>query len=113
MSKQRGFGITEEGKNNILSISQKLNEKCPCYEDMDQLFGSKPNIAPMGVTLDLYHIIKPQDCSKAGIPSTHEKDPCTTSEETISEKHSEASDSHSTKDKEWELELELESGSKV
>ncbi|KAI8442952.1 hypothetical protein BY996DRAFT_6538102 [Phakopsora pachyrhizi] len=72
---------------------------CPCYEDMDQLFGSKPNITLMGDTLDSYHIIKPPNSSKSGNISSHEKDPGPTSEENNSDKHSEASDSHSTHDK--------------
>ncbi|CAH7667708.1 hypothetical protein PPACK8108_LOCUS2133 [Phakopsora pachyrhizi] len=100
MSKQTGFGTTEEDKNNkIFSISHKLNDVCPCYEDMDRLFGSKPNITPMGDTLDSYHIIKPPNLSKSGNISSHEKDPGPTSEENNSDKHSEASDSHSTHDK--------------
>ncbi|CAH7683476.1 hypothetical protein PPACK8108_LOCUS17010, partial [Phakopsora pachyrhizi] len=100
MSKQTGFGITEEDKKNkIFSISHKLNDVCPCYEDMDQLFGSKPNITLMGDTLDSYHIIKPPNSSKSGNISSHEKDPGPTSEVNNSDKHSEASDSHSTHDK--------------
>ncbi|CAH7673507.1 hypothetical protein PPACK8108_LOCUS8371 [Phakopsora pachyrhizi] len=32
----------------IITISQKLNLMCPCYEQMDHIFGSLPNANPLG-----------------------------------------------------------------
>ncbi|KAI8445601.1 hypothetical protein BY996DRAFT_6611184 [Phakopsora pachyrhizi] len=44
-----GFGLTEEDQTKgIITISQKLNLKCPCYEQMDHIFGFLPNVSPLG-----------------------------------------------------------------
>ncbi|CAH7688534.1 hypothetical protein PPACK8108_LOCUS23500 [Phakopsora pachyrhizi] len=58
-----GFGLTEEDQSKgIITISQKLNLMCPCYEQMsvwsccadsqadkmDHIFGSLPNVNPVG-----------------------------------------------------------------
>ncbi|CAH7665908.1 hypothetical protein BY996DRAFT_6575452 [Phakopsora pachyrhizi] len=44
-----GFGLTEEDQSKgIITISQKLNLMCPCYEQMDHIFGSLPNVNPLG-----------------------------------------------------------------
>ncbi|KAI8454575.1 hypothetical protein BY996DRAFT_8478186 [Phakopsora pachyrhizi] len=44
-----GFGLTEEDQSKgIITITQKLNLICPCYEQMDHIFGSLPNVNPLG-----------------------------------------------------------------
>ncbi|CAH7687198.1 hypothetical protein PPACK8108_LOCUS21947 [Phakopsora pachyrhizi] len=44
-SSSRGFGLTEEDQTKgIITISQKLNLMCPCYEQMVHIFGSLPNL---------------------------------------------------------------------
>ncbi|CAH7674819.1 hypothetical protein PPACK8108_LOCUS9748 [Phakopsora pachyrhizi] len=44
-SSSTGFGLTEEDQSKgIITISQKLNLMYPCYEQMDHIFGSLPNI---------------------------------------------------------------------
>ncbi|CAH7671823.1 hypothetical protein PPACK8108_LOCUS6651 [Phakopsora pachyrhizi] len=48
-SSSTGFGLTEEDQSKgIITISQKLNLMCPCYEQMDHIFGSLPNVNPLG-----------------------------------------------------------------
>ncbi|KAI8442826.1 hypothetical protein BY996DRAFT_6573393 [Phakopsora pachyrhizi] len=48
-SSSTGFGLTEEDQSKgIIRISQKLNLMCPCYEQMDHIFGSLPNVNPLG-----------------------------------------------------------------
>ncbi|KAI8461059.1 hypothetical protein BY996DRAFT_8683451 [Phakopsora pachyrhizi] len=48
-SSSTGFGLTEEDQcKGIITISQKLNLMCPCYEQMDHIFGSLPNVNPLG-----------------------------------------------------------------
>ncbi|MBW0575902.1 hypothetical protein O181_115617 [Austropuccinia psidii MF-1] len=43
-----GAGITEEDENKgIKSMSEKLESICPCYAEMDVLFGHKPNVTPI------------------------------------------------------------------
>ncbi|MBW0513537.1 hypothetical protein O181_053252 [Austropuccinia psidii MF-1] len=43
-----GAGITEEDESKgIRSISEKLESMCPCYAEMDVLFGHKPNVTPI------------------------------------------------------------------
>ncbi|KAA1083446.1 hypothetical protein PGTUg99_033653 [Puccinia graminis f. sp. tritici] len=39
-----GAGIEEE--HGISSLRELLNDKCPCYERMDAIFGAKPNVTP-------------------------------------------------------------------
>ncbi|CAH7685650.1 hypothetical protein PPACK8108_LOCUS20218 [Phakopsora pachyrhizi] len=40
-SSSTGFGLTEEDQSKgIITISQKLNLMCPCYEQIDHIFGS-------------------------------------------------------------------------
>ncbi|CAH7669241.1 hypothetical protein PPACK8108_LOCUS3827 [Phakopsora pachyrhizi] len=48
-SSSTGFGLTEEDQSKgFITISQKLNLMCPCYEQMDHIFGSLPNVNPIG-----------------------------------------------------------------
>ncbi|CAH7683466.1 hypothetical protein PPACK8108_LOCUS16998 [Phakopsora pachyrhizi] len=48
-SSSTGFGLTEEDQSKgIITISQKLNLMFPCYEQMDHIFGSLPNVNPLG-----------------------------------------------------------------
>ncbi|CAH7672896.1 hypothetical protein PPACK8108_LOCUS7732 [Phakopsora pachyrhizi] len=48
-SSSNGFLVKEEDKNNsIITISQKLNIMCPCYGHTDHIFGSLPNVNPLG-----------------------------------------------------------------
>ncbi|MBW0535151.1 hypothetical protein O181_074866, partial [Austropuccinia psidii MF-1] len=43
-----GAEITEEDENKgIKSMSEKLESICPCYAEMDVLFGHKPNVTPI------------------------------------------------------------------
>ena len=43
-----GAGITEEDESKgIKSMSEKLESMCPCYAEMDVLFGHKPNVTPI------------------------------------------------------------------
>ncbi|MBW0594063.1 hypothetical protein O181_133778, partial [Austropuccinia psidii MF-1] len=43
-----GAGITEEDESKgIKSMSEKLESMCPCYAEMDALFGHKPNVTPV------------------------------------------------------------------
>ncbi|MBW0464500.1 hypothetical protein O181_004215 [Austropuccinia psidii MF-1] len=43
-----GAGITEEDESKgIKSMSKKLESMCPCYAEMDVLFGHKPNVTPI------------------------------------------------------------------
>ncbi|MBW0497357.1 hypothetical protein O181_037072 [Austropuccinia psidii MF-1] len=43
-----GAGITEEDESKgIKSMSEKLESMCPCYAEMDVLFGHKPNVIPI------------------------------------------------------------------
>ncbi|KAG1701947.1 hypothetical protein DVH05_010437 [Phytophthora capsici] len=43
-----GAGVTsEDQENGIFTLRQKLNAMCPWYENMDGLFGKKPNITPL------------------------------------------------------------------
>ncbi|KAI8461532.1 hypothetical protein BY996DRAFT_6510867 [Phakopsora pachyrhizi] len=44
LSDSTGFGVS------IITISQKLNIICPCFEQMDVVFGSQPNITPPSVS---------------------------------------------------------------
>ncbi|CAH7674881.1 hypothetical protein PPACK8108_LOCUS9815 [Phakopsora pachyrhizi] len=45
-----GFGVSEDDQSKgIITISQKLNNLCPCFEQMDVIFGSQPNITPPSV----------------------------------------------------------------
>ncbi|KAI8450072.1 hypothetical protein BY996DRAFT_6461692 [Phakopsora pachyrhizi] len=45
MSDSIGFGVSEDDQSKgIITISQKLNNICPCFEQMDVIFGSQPNI---------------------------------------------------------------------
>ncbi|KAA1070565.1 hypothetical protein PGT21_016063 [Puccinia graminis f. sp. tritici] len=39
-----GAGIEEE--HGVSTLRELLNEKCPCYERMDAIFGAKPNVTP-------------------------------------------------------------------
>ncbi|KAG0058217.1 hypothetical protein BGZ92_007227, partial [Podila epicladia] len=44
-----GFGIvTEDRRKGIYSIADKLDNMCPFFSKMDKLFGSKPNVVPLG-----------------------------------------------------------------
>ncbi|MBW0582379.1 hypothetical protein O181_122094 [Austropuccinia psidii MF-1] len=41
-------GLTEEDESKgIRSMSEKLESMCPCYAEMDLLFGHKPNVTPI------------------------------------------------------------------
>ncbi|MBW0473221.1 hypothetical protein O181_012936 [Austropuccinia psidii MF-1] len=43
-----GAGITEEDESKgIKSMSEKLESMCPCYVEMDVLFGHKTNLTPI------------------------------------------------------------------
>ncbi|MBW0576270.1 hypothetical protein O181_115985 [Austropuccinia psidii MF-1] len=43
-----GAGITEEDESKeIKSMSENLKGMCPCYAEMDVLFGHKPNVTPI------------------------------------------------------------------
>ncbi|MBW0462108.1 hypothetical protein O181_001823 [Austropuccinia psidii MF-1] len=43
-----GAGITEEDESKgIKTMSEKLESMCPCYAEMDVLFGHKPNVTPI------------------------------------------------------------------
>ncbi|MBW0586557.1 hypothetical protein O181_126272 [Austropuccinia psidii MF-1] len=43
-----GAGITEEDEGKgIKLMGEKLESMCPCYSEMDVLFGHKPNITPI------------------------------------------------------------------
>ncbi|MBW0542229.1 hypothetical protein O181_081944 [Austropuccinia psidii MF-1] len=43
-----GAGIMEEDESKgIKSMSEKLESMCPCYAEMDVLFGHKPNVTPI------------------------------------------------------------------
>ncbi|MBW0533083.1 hypothetical protein O181_072798, partial [Austropuccinia psidii MF-1] len=43
-----GTGITEEDeRKGIKLMSEKLESMCPCYVEMDVLFGHKPNVTPI------------------------------------------------------------------
>ncbi|MBW0486917.1 hypothetical protein O181_026632 [Austropuccinia psidii MF-1] len=43
-----GAGIMEEDeRKGIKSMSEKLEIMCPCYAEMDVLFGHKPNVTPI------------------------------------------------------------------
>ncbi|CAH7690594.1 hypothetical protein PPACK8108_LOCUS25989 [Phakopsora pachyrhizi] len=53
-SSSTGFGLTEEDQSKgIIMISQKLNLMCPCYQQMDHIFGSLPNVNSIGGTSKL------------------------------------------------------------
>ncbi|MBW0538702.1 hypothetical protein O181_078417 [Austropuccinia psidii MF-1] len=46
--KLTGAGITEEDESKgIKSMNEKLESMCPCYVEMDVLFGHKPNVTPI------------------------------------------------------------------
>ncbi|KAI8453513.1 hypothetical protein BY996DRAFT_6527756 [Phakopsora pachyrhizi] len=50
MGDSTGFGVSEDDQSKgIITISQKLNNLCPCFEQMDVIFGSQPNIIPPSV----------------------------------------------------------------
>ncbi|MBW0586321.1 hypothetical protein O181_126036 [Austropuccinia psidii MF-1] len=43
-----GAGITEEDESKgIKSMNENLESMCPCYAEMDVLFGHKPNVTPI------------------------------------------------------------------
>ncbi|MBW0496644.1 hypothetical protein O181_036359 [Austropuccinia psidii MF-1] len=43
-----GAGITEEDESKgIKLMSENLESMCPCYAEMDVLFGHKPNVTPI------------------------------------------------------------------
>ncbi|MBW0490097.1 hypothetical protein O181_029812 [Austropuccinia psidii MF-1] len=43
-----GAGITEEDEGKgIKSMSEKVESMCPCYAEMDVIFGHKPNFTPI------------------------------------------------------------------
>ncbi|CAH7689092.1 hypothetical protein PPACK8108_LOCUS24159 [Phakopsora pachyrhizi] len=47
LSASTGFGISEDDQSKgIITILQKLNTICPCFDQMDVIFGSQPNITP-------------------------------------------------------------------
>ncbi|KAF9343341.1 hypothetical protein BGX26_005882 [Mortierella sp. AD094] len=59
-SKRTGFGVTnDDKKNDIFTIEQKLEGKCPCYARMDALFGKRPSITPLDHYNDMP--LEPQD----------------------------------------------------
>ncbi|KAK3834454.1 MAG: hypothetical protein J3R72DRAFT_220632 [Linnemannia gamsii] len=48
-SRQTGFGVTDEDRQkSIYTIRHKLESMCACYDRMDALFGSRPNVTPLG-----------------------------------------------------------------
>ncbi|MBW0566291.1 hypothetical protein O181_106006 [Austropuccinia psidii MF-1] len=43
-----GAGLTEEDESKgIKSMSENLESMCPCYSEIDALFGHKPNVTPI------------------------------------------------------------------
>ncbi|MBW0561255.1 hypothetical protein O181_100970 [Austropuccinia psidii MF-1] len=43
-----GAGITEEDeKKGLHTMADKLESMCPCFAEMDSLFGHKPNVTPL------------------------------------------------------------------
>ncbi|KAI8460334.1 hypothetical protein BY996DRAFT_6583653 [Phakopsora pachyrhizi] len=45
-----GFGVSEDDQSKgIITISQMLNNICPCFEQMDVIFALQPNITPPSV----------------------------------------------------------------
>ncbi|MBW0578121.1 hypothetical protein O181_117836 [Austropuccinia psidii MF-1] len=43
-----GAGLTEEDESKgIKSMGEKLENMCPCYAEMDVLFGHKPDVTPI------------------------------------------------------------------
>ncbi|CAH7689937.1 hypothetical protein PPACK8108_LOCUS25122 [Phakopsora pachyrhizi] len=50
MGDSTGFGVSEDDQSKgIITISQKLNNLCPCFEQIDVIFGLQPNITPPSV----------------------------------------------------------------
>ncbi|KAH7041649.1 hypothetical protein BKA57DRAFT_519862, partial [Linnemannia elongata] len=47
-SQQAGFGVTDEDRQKgIYTIGHKLERMCTCYDRMDALFSSRPNVTPL------------------------------------------------------------------
>ncbi|MBW0570440.1 hypothetical protein O181_110155 [Austropuccinia psidii MF-1] len=45
---QRNSGLTEEDESKaIKSMREKIGSMCPCYSEMDVIFGKKPNVTPI------------------------------------------------------------------
>ncbi|MBW0545715.1 hypothetical protein O181_085430 [Austropuccinia psidii MF-1] len=43
-----GAGLTKEDESKgIKSMSENIQSMCPCYAEMDALFGKKPNVTPI------------------------------------------------------------------
>lgn len=48
LSSKTGFGVTDEDRSNgIYTLASKLDNLCPCYQRMDNLYGKKPNVKPL------------------------------------------------------------------
>ncbi|KAG0381104.1 hypothetical protein BGX24_011511 [Mortierella sp. AD032] len=48
LSSHTGFGVTDKDrKNGIYTLASKLERLCTCYQRMDALYGSKPNVNPL------------------------------------------------------------------
>ena len=48
LSSKTGFGVTDEDRSNgIYTLVSKLDNLCPCYQQMDNLYGKKPNVKPL------------------------------------------------------------------
>ncbi|MBW0554054.1 hypothetical protein O181_093769 [Austropuccinia psidii MF-1] len=60
-----GAGITEEDeKKGLHTMDYKLKSMCPCFSEMDSLFGHKPNVTPLATS----------DSQEAGLISNEDEE---------------------------------------
>ncbi|KAG9064045.1 hypothetical protein KI688_003224 [Linnemannia hyalina] len=64
-SQETGFGVTDEDQQKgIYTIGHKLESICTCYDRMDALFGSRPNVTPLGIFSSVIPVAQEQDSSQ-------------------------------------------------
>ncbi|KAK3809738.1 MAG: hypothetical protein JOS17DRAFT_843960 [Linnemannia elongata] len=64
-SRQTGFGVTDEDRQKgIFTIGHKLESMCTCYDRMDALFGSRPNVTPLAEFSSSVLVVQEQDYSQ-------------------------------------------------
>ncbi|KAK3806520.1 MAG: hypothetical protein JOS17DRAFT_846963 [Linnemannia elongata] len=73
-SQQTGFGVTDEDRQKgIYTIGHKLESMCTCYDRMDALFGSRPNVTPLAEFSSSVPVVQEQDYSQQ--PATSPRRP--------------------------------------
>ncbi|KAF9436366.1 hypothetical protein BGZ76_004157, partial [Entomortierella beljakovae] len=49
ISRSSGFGVSDDDRSKgIFSITSKLEKKCMCFERMDNIYGDRPDVTPLG-----------------------------------------------------------------